>query len=73
MNRSPSRFNRDVRSQTSVSDRDVSTKRHTSTVTFTRWLSLLSEHLKPTTNPHPVSALMGDSGDTGDTEFGVIA
>lgn len=73
MNRSPSRFNRDVRSETSVSDRDVSTKRHTSTVTFTRWLSLLSEHLKPTADLHPVSALRGDNGDTGDTTFGVIA
>jgi hypothetical protein len=37
-----SRFNRDVRSETSVFNRDVSAKRHASTVTFERGPSLLS-------------------------------
>jgi len=40
-----SRLSRDVRCETSVSDRDVTTKRHASAVTFERWPSLLSRTL----------------------------
>lgn len=48
-----SRLNRDVRSETSVFNRDVTSQRHASTVTFEREPSLLSEDLSHAPDPHP--------------------
>lgn len=51
-----SRLNRDVRSETSVSDRDVSSKRHAQTVTFQPEPSLLSVPAPPRTDTRPTTS-----------------
>lgn len=53
-----SRLNRDVRSETSVFNRDVTSQRHASTVTFEREPSLLSNYYPhPTGDPDPMRSV----------------
>lgn len=47
-----SRLNRDVRSETSVFNRDVTSQRHASTVTFQRAPSFLSRPTPASADPH---------------------